>query len=70
VPAESAHTHQEKGPAQKASPQAISSSPSLASPSPALLQLALDDPAGASPRQILALQRVAGNRAVSQLLQA
>ena len=34
------------------------------------LQMALNDPASANPGMILELQRIAGNRAVSRLIQA
>jgi hypothetical protein len=39
-------------------------------PDPALLQRAIADPRAASPRDILALQRLAGNRAVTRLIQS
>ncbi len=57
----------QRGPAKPASQGPVAPAPQLSS---LALQRAIADPRAASPRDILALQRAAGNRAVARLIQS
>jgi hypothetical protein len=62
--------HKDKPASQRGPAKPVRQGPVAPQPAGLALQRALADPAGASPSDILALQRAAGNRAVTRLIQA